>query len=295
MSYATLNPVDTKLAETAHYFLSKPATPGFDYSGTIVSSTTGSLAPGTRVFGQTAMPNGGALAEYILVKGTDACVPLPSGVPLRDAACAGIAGKTAYDTLVPYLAKLPQGAKVLINGGSGGVGTFGIQISKLLGCYVTATCSGPNVELCKQLGADQVIDYRTEPLVPSLTRAGTQYDLILDYVLADTDLYWQSHAYLKPEGQFLTIAGGPNLKFISFMLQVFLIPKFLGGGARKFGFVGCEAKQEGYSQLAQWMADGRVKAVVERTYSMEEVSEAYRKLKTGRVRGKLVVEISGEQ
>jgi len=246
------------------------------------------------VFGQTAMPNGGALAEYIVVKGTDACVPVPSNLSLRDAACAGIAGKTAYDTLYPFLKDLPRGAKVLINGGSGGVGTFGIQVAKKLGCYVTATCSGPNVELCKQLGADQVIDYRTEPLVPSLIRAGTLYDLILDYVLAEHSLYWQSHAYLKPEGRFLTIAGGPNLSFLKFMAQVYLIPKFLGGGQRQFGFVGCEAKAEGYARLAQWMSEGAVKAVVEREYSLEECREAYAKLKTGRVRGKLVVEVSGE-
>jgi NADPH:quinone reductase-like Zn-dependent oxidoreductase len=242
-----------------------------------------------------AMPNAGALSEYILVKGTDACVPVPSNLSLRDAACVGIAGKTAYDTLYPYVKDLPRGAKVLINGGSGGVGTFALQIAKHLGCYVTTTCSGPNVELCKELGADQVIDYRTEPLVPTLTRAGTQYDLIVDNVMADPYLYWNCHAYLKPEGQFLTIAGGPNLKFLKFMAQVYLIPKFLGGGQRRFGFVGCEAKQEGYERLAQWMAEGSVKAVVERTYTMEECRDAYAKLKTGRVRGKLVVEVSGEK
>ena len=242
-----------------------------------------------------AMPNAGALAEYILVKGTDACVPVPANLSLCDAACAGIAGKTAYDTLYKQVRDLPRGAKVLINGGSGGVGTFAIQIAKHLGCYVTTTCSGPNVELCKELGADQVIDYRTEPLVPSLTRAGTQYDLIVDNVMADPQLYWKCHAYLKPEAQFITIAGAPTLAFISFMAQVFLIPKIFGGGRRKFVFVGCVAEQEGYTRLAQWMAEKEIKAVVERTYSLEEVSKAYRKLKTGRVRGKLVVEVIGEQ
>ena len=288
--------MDHKIAETiGPYILSKPATPGFDYSGTVVASTIPSLSPGTRVFGQTPIPTGGCLASFIVVNGPDACVPVPSGLGLKEAACAGIVGKTAYDTLYPFVKDLPKGAKVLINGGSGGTGTFGIQIAKTLGCYVTTTCSGPNINFCKDLGADQVLDYRTQPLVPTLTRSGTQYDLIIDNVFASPDLYYGSPAYLKPSGRFLTIAGSPSFKFVWTALMIFLWPSWLGGGQRKFAFVTCETGAEGYTRLGQWMAEGKVKAFIEKTYKLEECGEAFAKLKTGRVRGKLVVELEGEE
>lgn len=287
--------MDHKIAETiGPYVLSKPATPGYDYSGTVVASTFASYVPGTKVFGQMPLPTGGCLGSFIVVKGSDACVPIPAGLDLKDAACAGIAGKTAYDTLYPYVKDLPKGAKVLINGGSGGTGTFGIQIAKTLGCYVTTTCSGPNVALCKELGADQVIDYRTEPLVPTLTRSGTQYDLIIDNVLASPDLYFGSHAYLKPSGRFLTIAGSPSLNFVWMAFKIYLLPGMLGGGRRSFKLVACGTDAEGYTRLGQWMAEGKVKACIEKTYALDECKEAFARLKTGRVRGKLVVELNGE-
>lgn len=295
VAYATLNPVDYKIAESlGPYILSKPAIPGFDYSGTVVASTVPSRPPGTKVFGQTPVPTGGCLASFIIVKGPDACVPIPSGVRLKDAACAGVAGNTAYDTLYPFVKDLPKGAKVLINGGSGGTGTFGIQIAKVLGCYVTTTCSGPNVTLCKDLGADQVLDYRTQPLVPSLTRSGTQYDLIIDNVFASADLYYGSPAYLKPSGRYLTIAASPSFSFAWTALKIFLWPSWLGGGQRKFALVSNEPSTEKYARLGQWIAEGKVKAVVEKMYKLEECGEAFARLKTGRVRGKLVVELEGD-
>ena len=234
------------------------------------------------------IPKFGACAEYP-IGSTKSCVSLPDNVSFEDAATLGICGITAYQSIVPNVKK---GDKVLINGGSGGTGTFGIQFAKAVGCYVTTTCSGPNVQLCKELGADEVIDYRTQNLVETLKRSGKQYDLIVDNVFADVGLYWSCHAYLKPGAKFLTIAGGPSFGFFKDVLSIMLWPSMLGGGQRSFKFLAAAAKREDYEQITKLVSEGVVKPVIEKTYEIEDIREAYVKLNSGRTRGKLVVKVS---
>ena len=156
---------------------------------------------------------------------------------------------------------MKKGDRVFINGGSGGTGTFGIQIAKALGCSVTTTCSGPNVELCKSLGADEVIDYRTTELVPHLKRQGAQYDLIVDNVNTP-DLYWNAQHYLRPEGAYVPIAGEFKLTSIMAMMTMLFIPRWLGGGQRNVQVRMVKNNAEHYSQIAEWMEEGKVKTVV---------------------------------
>jgi NADPH:quinone reductase-like Zn-dependent oxidoreductase len=290
VSYASLNPVDYKVPElpVLGRLVFGKGIPGLDYAGTVVESTLAHLKPGEPVFGSLAPPNFSTMGEYI-VASKDGCVPLPDGVQPKDAAALGIAGLTAYQTIVPFI---KSGDKVFINGGSGGVGTFGIQIAKILGCHVTATCSGPNVELCKSLGADEVIDYRTQDVVQTLARKGQQYDLIVDNVFANADIYWSSHKYLKPEGRYITIAGNAQFSVIKNMLSIFLWPSALGGGQRKFQFVTCAANAVQYAELAKWLAEGKMKVIIEREYTLDQAGEAYERLKSGRTRGKLVVKVT---
>ncbi|KAK5119686.1 hypothetical protein LTR85_007262 [Meristemomyces frigidus] len=290
VSYTTPNPIDYKLMDTLPFIFSKPATPCMDFSGKVVTSTLPHLKPGEPVFGKTEPPAFGALGEYVVV-GEQGCVPLPNDVELKQAACVGITGLTAYQCIVPFA---KAGDKIFINGGSGGTGTFGIQIAKAVGCHVTTTCSGPNVDLCKSLGADQVIDYRTEDVIASLKRSGTQYDLIIDNVFATPDLYWNAHHYLKPSGRFITIAGTPSLPFMFSMLKVFLWPRALGGGQRPFQFVTLATSAEQYAHIAKWMQEGKVKAVIEQEFELEEAGKAFERLKSGRTRGKLVIKVAGE-
>jgi len=219
------------------------------------------------------------------------CVPLPNDVSPEQGACVGIVGLTAYQCIEPFV---KAGDKIFINGGSGGTGTFGIQIAKALGCHVTTSCSGPNVELCQSLGADEVIDYRTQPVVETLKRKGTQFDLIVDNVFADSAIYWNAHHYLKPEGRFVTIAGSPTLSSIVDFLKIFLTPSWLGGGQRKFQFVTCTAHAESYVKLARWMEEGKVRAVIEKVYELEDADKAFERLKSSRARGKLVVKVAKE-
>ena len=136
------------------------------------------LKPADRVFGRTDAPAFGALGAYVVARGREGIAPLPNGVSMLDASTVGAAGLTAYQCLAPCVS---QDSKVFINGGSGGAGIFGIQIAKTLGCRVTTTCSGPNTQLCKELGAHEAIDYKTADVVEHLRRRGVQYDLI--YIL----------------------------------------------------------------------------------------------------------------
>ena len=147
-----LNPVDYKFAElplVGRLVISKPASPGLDFCGRVIS--TGSktkVKPGQVVFGRLDGPTKfGTLAECIVTK-QDGAVPLPEGIDPDHGAAIGTAGITAYQSIVPFA---KAGDKIFINGGSGGTGTFGIQIAKAIGCHVTTSCSTPNVQFCKDL------------------------------------------------------------------------------------------------------------------------------------------------
>lgn len=293
VSYASINPVDFKLPELPLIggLAFSTGTPGLDFAGTVVESTLPHLKPGEPVFGKTEPPVFGSVAEYCVV-GKQGCIPVPDGVKLEDAATVGVCGLTAYQTLAPFLKDKLSGAKVLLNGGSGGVGTYQIQIAKALGCHVTAVCSGANVELCKFLGADEVLDYRTTDIVAHLSRQGTQYDHIVDNVFNSADLYWNCHKYLKPGCQYVTIAGSADFATIKNIFSIFLWPSFLGGGQRKFGFVAANSDVQQYEQIAKWMKEGKVKPVIEQVFAMDDVAKAYERLKTGRTRGKLVIKVA---
>lgn len=298
VAYTTINPVDFKVPEmllARTFAFTKPATPCLDFSGTVVSTTRSDLKQGDKVFGKSEPPVFGALGEYLIV-GPKACVKLPEAVSLKEAAGLGVCGLTAYQTLVPFLPNgKGEGFKVFVNGGSGGVGTFTIQIAKLLGCSVTTTCSGTNVDLCKSLGADEVLDYRTVDVPTELKRRGTQFDLLIDNVnIGASPIYYNAHHYLKEGANYIVIAGGGTATNILNLLYMFLLPATLGGGQRSPKFVMCNANAEEYSRLAEWVKEGKVRTVVEEVYPLEQAGEAFRRSKTGRVRGKVLVEVCGE-
>lgn len=159
---AALNPIDYKLAELPIFgklALGSPASPGFDYAGRVAATGSNSekdLTVGQMVFGKLADPTKyGTLAEYTIAT-RNGCFPLPEGVSPEDGACIGTAGITAYLSIASFV---KAGDRVFINGGSGGVGVFTIQIAKILGCYVVTSCSSKNIALCKSLGADEVVPY----------------------------------------------------------------------------------------------------------------------------------------
>lgn len=288
VDYSALNPVDHKVVEVPLVGRLITRVPGSDFAGTVVSSGHPDLKPGDAVFGMTDLPYFGTLAEYVLVKGRENVARIPDGVNPRDAAALGVAATTAYQSIVPFVA---AGDKVLINGGSGGVGTFGIQIAKAIGCHVTTTCSGPNVELCENLGADNVIDYRSTNVVEHLKRQGTQYTLIFDTV-GTPEIYYSAHHYLKPQGLFTAIAVDPT-SFLSIRktILMFLLPAFLGGGQRPLKLIGAHPDPAVFDRLVQWLKEGTLKTQIDGEYRLDQTGEAFARLKTGRTRGKIVIKV----
>jgi NADPH:quinone reductase-like Zn-dependent oxidoreductase len=294
--YAALNPVDYKLPElpvVGRMAIPKPATPGLDFSGVVADKGPEStLQIGQKVFGKVEpkQPHG-TLADYI-VGSKEGVVPVPDGVSLEDAACVGVCGLVTYQCLKAQGIK--AGDKVFLNGGSGGAGTFAIQIAKALGAEVTTTTSTVNVELCKNLGADTVIDYtsKSETAIEALKKSGKQYDAVLDNVGFPPELYWESPHFTKESAPYTQIGTQVSLPFVWDLAFRLLLPTWLGGGQRKFGFAFTRTNAEDYKQLVQWMVEGKLKSEIEKIYRWEEVPDAFVRCKSGRVRGKLVIKVN---
>ncbi|KAK5019302.1 hypothetical protein BJ546DRAFT_1039781 [Cryomyces antarcticus] len=293
VEYASLNPVDYKFPEVPivdRLAISKPATPGLDYAGRVVAvGSHGKLNVGQMVFGKLDNPKQqfGTLAEYTVTPRAGT-VPVPDGVSAEDAACVGVAGLTAYQCIAP---NVKSGENVFINGGSGGTGTFGIQIAKALGCHVTVTCSGANEALCRKLGADQVIDYREQDPVEALKSSGKKFDLVVDNVGMNSQLYYQCHHFTKATAKYVAVGMQPGLGALRDLVTRFIWPTWLGGGQRKFVFLMASTDYDAYAQIGQWMAEGKVKPVIDEVFAMEDVPNAFEKLKTGRAKGKVVVKV----
>jgi NADPH:quinone reductase-like Zn-dependent oxidoreductase len=291
-----LNPVDYKPAEVAilrRILFPRIATPCLDFAGCIVTPATGSsLKPGQLVYGVSAKTPwaGGALAEFSLAdKGTTHA--LPEGVDPVDAASAGVAGVTAYQSIVPHVKK---GDRVFINGGSGGCGVFGIQIAKAVGCYVATSCSTANVELCRGLGADEVMDYKKESVLEALKASNVKFDHVVDNVGTTMELYWHCHEFTKPEARYIMVGGGPGVGSATERFKAKRLPSFLGGGKRSYVGFWPEVKLEDLGQIGTWMKEGKVRAVIEEKFPFEDAQKAFMKLKTGRTRGKIVVDVASE-
>ena len=293
-----LNPVDFKAPEApliGRLAVKKPATPCFDVAGYIVTPADGSsLEPGQLVFG-AANSNplgGGALAEYVAAPANAIC-RVPSGISPLVAAGVPVAATTAFASLIPYISK---GSRVFINGGSGGVGTYAIQIAKAAEAHVTVSCSARNVELCRSLGADDVLDYNARPLLDQLrdiAASGHAFDLAVDNVFSDPDLYFQAHTYTSPNAKFVEVASAPSLAFLQFALSALLWPGFLGGGRRKLVFAAADIRPETLERIGDWITGGAIKPVTDEVFPMEDVVKAFKRLKSGRATGKIIIDVAG--
>ncbi|KAF3050679.1 hypothetical protein E8E11_009693 [Didymella keratinophila] len=292
---ASLNPVDYKLAElpiVGRMAIPKPATPGLDFSGTVAEIGPDSrLKVGQRVFGKLEPKQQyGTLGEYII--GSRAgTVPLPDGISFEEGATMGVCGLVTYQCLVKNVKK---GDRVLINGGSGGTGTFAVQIAKALGCEVVTTCSGAKVQLCKDLGADEVIDYRAQDVTSALEKNGKQFDFVLDNVGEPAALYWKAPSFTKTDAKYVQIGSQVSLEFIYDLAFRFVIPTWLGGGQRPFSFTFASTNFDDYQGLAKLVAQGKVKPVIDEVFELENTADAYKKLRTGRARGKIVVKVASK-
>ncbi|KAJ0304576.1 hypothetical protein COL5a_004478 [Colletotrichum fioriniae] len=292
---ASLNPADYKVPESTligRLMVARPATPAMDFCGRVVAihSSNSSFQIGQLVFGGYAgVGQKGTLAEYIVISGTH-CAPLPDGIDPDQGAAVGTAATTAWQSLIPDT--LQPGGKVLINGGSGGTGTWAIQMAKALGVEVVTTCSATNVKMCRQLGADEVIDYKKENVLTKLRDRGEVFDLIIDNVGNNPDLYDNSSNMLKPGGTFVMVGVGESLTLSgSFsMLSKMICPRILGG--QQFYFVRMQNSADFFRRIGELMDQGEAKAVIDSTFGFDQVPDAYRRLRDGHAKGKIVVQVA---
>src|SRR5437588_11621501 len=239
--------------------------------------------PGDEVFGAKT----GAFAEYICVRDDRAIVLKPANVTFEEAGATPVAAITALQGLRDK-GKLQAGQKVLVNGASGGVGTFAVQIAKAYGAEVTGVCSGRNVDLVRSIGADHVIDYTKE----DFTKTDQRYDLIYDLVCNHS--FSERRRVLTPTG--ICVMGGIGgagwhdgiLGKLVGELYAIARSRFIG---QKFVTYIASFNQKDMMTLADLMQSGKVKPVIDRTYQLSQVSKALWYLQEGHARGKAVVTI----
>ena len=257
------------------YGFGKPRSrvPGLDIAGTVEAVGTGvtRFGPGEEVFGTCT----GALAEYV---GTleDKLDRKPSNLTFEQAAAVPTSGLAALHG-IRDAGKVQPGRKVLINGASGRVGTFAVQIAKALGAEVTGVCSTGNVELVRALGADQVIDYTQE----DFTQGGPRYDLILDN--AGNHSLSALRRALAPTGRLIPNSGSAGL---GTFITAFVSSPFLRQQGRPYLSV---PKLKDLTFLKELIEAGKVTPAIDRTYPLSDAADAFRYLENGHARGKVVI------
>ena len=258
--------------------------PGVDVAGVVEAVGPGvtQLKPGDAVFGCCK----GAFAEYAIAQ-ESALAAKPASASFEEAAAAPIGALTALQGL-RNKGKIQAGQNVLINGASGGVGTYAVQLATILGAHVTAVCSARNAELVRSLGAERTIDYAKEDFADGQTR----YDMIFD--LAGNHSFSACKRVLTPQGILVGggILDGPKSMLVMFggLLATLLQSQF---SRQKFTVFVAKANREDLTLIGELLATGKLKSVIEKRYRLDEVSEAMRYQGTWRVRGKLVICVSG--
>ena len=257
---------------------------GIDCAGTVeaVGKNITQFKPGDEVFGVA----NGAIAQYACAT-ERMLVTKPANITFEQAGAVGVAGLTALQGLRDQ-GKIQPGQKVLINGASGGVGTFAVQIAKALGAEVTAVCSSRNVEQARSIGADHVIDYAKE----NFTRGAERYDVIFDNVgnhsIAERRRVLNPNGLVvlagmgsagKHEGQWARLFGN---------LKAFIVSPFI---SQKFKFYIAKTVKADLTALRDLMQQGKLTPVIDRQYPMSETGEALRYLEDGHARGKVVITV----
>ena len=262
--------------------LRKPKEPrlGVDMAGEVeaVGRNRTDFKPGDEVFGARS----GALAEYVCVR--DAVVQRPANLSFVQAAAVPVAAVTALQGLRDK-GGLEAGQRVLINGASGGVGTFAVQVAKVLGAEVTGVCSTGNVETARSLGADHVVDYTKD----DFTRALGRHDLLLD--IAGSRSFGACRRVLEPEGRLVIVGAQKGNRVLGPLGHVIRLKLASLGRSPRVVFFIAKLNKEDLLFLGERLASGEVTPVVDREYALSEVADAFSYLGEGHARGKIVVTI----
>lgn len=248
---------------------------GADIAGQVeaVGRNVTQFRPGDEVFGTVS----GGFAEYVCAREKHLALK-PSNLSFEEAAAVPMAGVTALQGLRDK-GRIQQGQKVLINGASGGVGTFAVQIAKSFGAEVTGVCSTGNLDAARSIGADHVIDYTRE----DFTKDGRRYDLILA-----ANGYHSISAYkraLGPRGTYVMTGGSTGQMF-----QAILLGRWMSKtGGKQMAFMMAKTSQKDLAYLRELIEAGKVVPVIERRYPLSQVAEAVRYVEEGHAKGKVVI------
>jgi len=285
---ASVNPVDWHLLTGLPYIarpsfgMLKPKQEvlGVDFAGTVeeVGKNVTHFKPGDEVFGGRS----GSFAEYVCVAEDRAVVLKPANVTFDEAGAVAVAAVTALQGLRDK-GRLQSGQDVLINGASGGVGTFAVQIAKSFGAKVTAVCSTRNVETVRALGADIVIDYTKD----DFTRSERRYDLMLD--IAGSKSWSECKRVLKPEATLVMVGGPDNNRVLGPLSHLLKVRLASLRSSQKIVFFVASLNKQDMVALQELLETGKVKPVIDRRYKLSEIADALRYLGEGHARAKIVV------
>jgi NADPH:quinone reductase-like Zn-dependent oxidoreductase len=250
---------------------------GFDLAGEIEAAgkDVTRFKIGDQIFGTTE-PAYGAHAEYICLPEDGVLTNKPANMTYEEAATIPVIANTALH-FIRDLGNVQAGQKVLINGASGGIGTFAVQLAKYYGAEVTGVCSTTNLEMVKSLGADKVIDYTKE----DFTKSGQTYDVILDAVGKSS--FSRCKSSLKKKGIYLV-----TLPKLAVLLQMLWTPII---GSKKVKMEGAPAKVENLLFLKELIEAGQLKTVIDRRYPLEQTAEAFRYVEKGHKKGNVVITV----
>lgn len=256
---------------------------GSDIAGRVeaVGSNIKEFKPGDDVFGNISADGWGGFAEYVSVH-EEALALKPANISFEEAAAMPMAAFTALQG-IRHAGQIRPGQKVLINGASGGVGTFAVQLAKAFGAEVTAVCSTRNLDVARSLGADHVIDYTKEDFAAN----GKNYDLILA-TNGDRSISDYRRA-LRPKGVYVH-TGGSMAQMTQAMIQG---PWYSRSGGQKMGSMGvAKPNKKDLLILKELLEAGKVKPVIDRTYPLSETAAAIRYLEEGHAKGKVVITVT---
>jgi NADPH:quinone reductase-like Zn-dependent oxidoreductase len=255
---------------------------GGDIAGRVeaVGAEVTQFRPGDEVYADLAESGRGGFAEYVAVP-ENVLALKPAGLTFEQAAAVPMAAVTALQGLRD-VAHLQSGQKVLINGASGGVGSFAVQLAKSFGADVTATCSTGKMDMVRSIGADRVVDYKQE----DFTRNGQRYDLIFD-VAAHRSLLDYRPA-LAATGMYVLAGGGMN----RIMAGMLLSPLISIVGSKKFRSLGAKPDAKDLVALNGLLETGKVVPVIDRCYPLGQVADAFRYFGEGRAKGKIVISMA---
>ncbi len=297
---AAVNLLDSKVRD-GEFKLILPYRPpfilGHDVAGTVVrtGAKVRRFKVGDEVYARPRDHRIGTFAEFIAVNEADVALK-PKNLNMTEAASIPLVGLTAWQALVE-VGKVKPGQRVFIQAGSGGVGSFAIQLAKHLGATVATTTSAKNAELVRRLGADVVIDYKTEDFEKILSG----YDLVLNS--QDPKTLEKSLCVLKPGGQLVSISGPPSPAFakeLGLNLLLKLVMRLLSRGVRKkakglgirYSFLFMRAQGQQLSEITSLIESGAIRPVVDKVFPFEKTGDALAYVETGRAKGKVVITVA---